>query len=119
MPDLVNNLYKQCSWLPVVDVIIPGSVLSYLRLYDENRSSRYGGVYTIWGNLTFISSTILWVGIEALYPFSVPFCLVTYSCLMLVVFLFAWRRNEVGTLFRGNFMQDTSVIEESRLEEKR
>ena len=34
VPDLVNNLFKKCSWLPVLDVIIPGVTLSYLRLYD-------------------------------------------------------------------------------------
>lgn len=34
VPDLVNNLYKKCSWLPVIDVIIPGVFLSYLRNYD-------------------------------------------------------------------------------------
>lgn len=34
VPDLVNNLFKKCSWLPVLDVIIPGVTLSYLRVYD-------------------------------------------------------------------------------------
>lgn len=34
VPDLVNNLFKKCSWLPIIDVIIPGVTLSYLRVYD-------------------------------------------------------------------------------------
>ena len=34
VPDLVNNLFKKCSWLPIVDVIIPGVTLSYLRVHD-------------------------------------------------------------------------------------
>jgi hypothetical protein len=34
IPDLINNLYKKCSWLPIIDVIIPGVLLSYLRTFD-------------------------------------------------------------------------------------
>jgi hypothetical protein len=34
VPDLIQNLYKKCSWLPIIDVIIPGVLLSYLRRYD-------------------------------------------------------------------------------------
>ena len=34
MPDLIKTLYKKCSWLPVVDVIVPGVFLSFLRKYD-------------------------------------------------------------------------------------
>lgn len=34
VPDLVNNIYKKCSWLSNTDVVIPGVMLSYLRLYD-------------------------------------------------------------------------------------
>lgn len=34
VPDLINGLFKKCSWLVVVDVIVPGVTLSYLRVYD-------------------------------------------------------------------------------------
>jgi hypothetical protein len=34
IPDLVSNIFKKCSWLPTFDVIIPGVMLSYLRVYD-------------------------------------------------------------------------------------
>jgi hypothetical protein len=44
-------------------VIVPGVTLSYLRLYDQNRSSRWGGVYTVSGNIAFVCSTALWIGI--------------------------------------------------------
>lgn len=98
VPDLINGLFKKCSWLVVVDVIVPGVTLSYLRVYDENKSSRFGGVYTVWGNITFILSTALWIGLEAIYPFSIPFSLVTYLSLMLVIFFIAWRRNDWKTL---------------------
>ncbi len=34
VPDMINNLYKKCSWLPVIDVVVPGVCLSFLRNYD-------------------------------------------------------------------------------------
>ena len=34
VPDMIENLFKKCSWLPTIDVIIPGVMLSYLRVYD-------------------------------------------------------------------------------------
>lgn len=34
VPDLIGSLFKKCSWLVVVDVIVPGVALSYLRMYD-------------------------------------------------------------------------------------
>ncbi len=98
VPDLINGLFKKCSWLVVVDTIVPGVALSYLRMYDENKGSKYGGVYTVWGNITFIAATTLWVGLEAVYPFSIPFSLVTYLSLMLVIFIIAWTRNDWKTL---------------------
>lgn len=83
----------------VVDVIVPGVMLSYLRMYDENRSSRYGGVYTVWGNIIFVLSTALWIGLEAVYPFSIPFCLVTYLSLCLAIVIIAFKRNDWKTLY--------------------
>jgi hypothetical protein len=56
-------------------------------------------VYTVWGNITFVLSTALWIGLEAVYPFSIPFCLVTYFSLCLTVFVIAVRRNDWKTLF--------------------
>ena len=63
VPDLVHNLYKKCSWLFIADIIFPGLLISYVRLYDINRCSKWGGVYTVWGNITVILSTVLWIGI--------------------------------------------------------
>jgi hypothetical protein len=103
VPDLVNNLYKKCSWLPIIDVIIPGVMLSYLRVYDENKSSKWGGVYTISGNLIFVIATAIWVGLESVYPFSVPFSLITYPILLLSIFIISWRRNDWPTLLNGQF----------------
>lgn len=99
LPDLINNLFKKCSWLPVIDVIVPGVLLSYLRKYDENFHTGLGGVYTVVGNLAFILSTGLWIILEALYPFSIPFSLITYSFLFVAIILTSFKRNELKTLW--------------------
>ena len=101
VPDMIENLFKKCSWLPIIDVIIPGVTLSYLRVYDENKSSKFGGVYTLIGNVSFISATTLWIGIEFIWPWSVPFSFVTYPILMLTIFVVAWRRSEWFDLYHG------------------
>lgn len=109
VPDLVENLFKKCSWLPILDVIIPGVTLSYLRLHDENKSSKCGGIYTVTGNLTFVIATIIWILLEYVYPYSVPFSLVTYPLLMLSIFVVAWRRLDWPTLYEGKFHQETII----------
>ena len=103
VPDLIVSLFKKCSWLPIFDVIIPGVFLSFLRKYDENYNTGWGGVYTVFGNLAFVFGTVLWVVVEALYPFSVPFSMISYSCLFICVFLLAKKRNEFQTLWEGRF----------------
>jgi hypothetical protein len=92
-PDLVNNLYKKCSWLPVFEVIIPGVMLSFLRSYDENYNTGWGGVYTVIGNTAFVLSTIIWISAEVIYPFSVPFALITYPLTLLAIVIIAFKRN--------------------------
>ena len=118
VPDLVNNLFKKCSWMFILDIIVPGVMLSYLRLYDLNRGSKFVGVYTLVGNITVVIGTILWVALEYAYPFSVPFSLVTYLCLMVIIFVLSWTRNEFKDLWSGMFEKENSVIDESRLSEK-
>ena len=117
LPDLINNLYKKCSWLPVLDVIVPGVLLSFLRKYDENFNTGWGGVYTIVGNLSFILSTTIWILIEALYPFSIPFSLITYTLLFLSILLVSFRRNELKTLWDGRFYKEEE-LSDSFLQEK-
>lgn len=86
-----------------MDVIVPGVFLSFLRTYDENYNTGWGGVYTIIGNLSFISSTMIWVLLEAVFPYSIPFCLITYSSLALAIWVISYKRNDFKTLWEGRF----------------
>lgn len=66
VPDLVNNLYKKCSWISIYDMILPGAILAYLRDYDENYHSGWKGVYTFTSIISFSISCVAWVIVEAL-----------------------------------------------------
>lgn len=104
VPDLINDLYKKCSWLPVIDIVVPGVLLSYLRSYDENLETGWKGVYTIVGNASFVVATIIWVGLEAVLPIDIPFCSVTYPLLFATISAISIRRNEWKTLWEGRFV---------------
>lgn len=66
VPDLVNNLYKKCSWISIYDMVLPGAVLAYLRDYDENYNIGWKGVYTTTSLAAFSLSCVCWVILEAL-----------------------------------------------------
>lgn len=44
-------------------------------------------------NIIFVVSTVIWVGIEYVDPFSFPFSVLTCPLLMLGIFIVSWRRN--------------------------
>ncbi len=71
------------------------------------------------GNLMFVVATAVWVGIESVYPYSVPFSLITYPLVMLSIFIIAWKRNDWQTLLNGQFEQGYDTIDAQFLEEKR
>jgi hypothetical protein len=61
VPDLVNNLYKKCSWVSIYDMILPGAILAYLRDYDQNYHVGWKGVYTSTSIVIFSLSCLSWV----------------------------------------------------------
>lgn len=103
---MINNLYKKCSWLSILDIILPGVTLSFLRVHDKQVGSKYGGVYTVFGNISFIVGTIIWVGIEKVFPYSVPFSIITYPFFLGVLFIIAKKRGEFAKLWKGDFNQE-------------
>ena len=93
VPDLVNNLYKKCSWISVFDLVLPGAILAYLRDYDENYHVGWKGVYTFTGIISYFFSCFCWVIIEALTTYNVPFCIVDYPLFIGSIVLSSIRRN--------------------------
>ena len=72
---------------------MPGVTLSYLRVHDKQVGSKYGGVYTILGNLSFILGTIIWIAIEKVFPYSVPFSIITYPFFLIAIFIISKKRS--------------------------
>lgn len=94
VPDLVNNLYKKCSWLSVFDLVLPGAILAYLRDYDENYHPGWRGVYTTISIVSYGASCFCWVIIEALIEFNIPFCIVCYPLFIGSIIISSLQRNE-------------------------
>lgn len=66
IPDFVNNLYKKCSWICVIDLIFPGAIIAYLRDYDNNLNMERGqGLYSYIAMVSYGLGTFIWVLIEA------------------------------------------------------
>ena len=78
-------------------------MLSFLRSYDENYSKSCGGVYTVIGNAAFVLSTVIWITVEMVYPFSVPFALITYPLTLIAIIAIAFKRNDLKNLMTGRF----------------
>ena len=93
VPDLVDNLYRKCSWLFIFDVILPGAILTFLRDYDENYHEGWGGVYTYLSIGAYIISIIIWIIIEGITYRDVPFCLFGYPFLLATIIALAHSRN--------------------------
>lgn len=93
VPDLVNNLYKKCSWIFVIDLIFPGAILAYLRDYDENLHIKWHGVYTMTSIFSYIFSNLIWMIIEAATSINIPFCVITYPIFLIPICIMAIYRN--------------------------
>ena len=113
VPDLVNNLYKKCSWISVFDIVLPGAILAYLRDYDENYHVGWKGVYTFISVVAYGVSCCCWVIIEALIEFNVPFCIVGYPLFIGSIIISSARRNQFETIWDGffHFSMDMNALQ--------
>ena len=94
IPDLVNNLYKKCSWICVVDLVFPGAIIAYLKDYDDNLNMERGqGLYHYIARISYGVGTLVWVLIEALTNMTIPFCVTVYPIFLGSIILSAQYRN--------------------------
>lgn len=84
----VPNL--KCSWLFISSLVYPGMVLSYLHRFDRCRSSYV--YYTIF-LVGYFTGSMIWVIISAVSTFTLPFGIVSEPIILLIVILYANRRN--------------------------
>lgn len=61
MPSITHELYRQCAWLPITSVLLPGLFLSYLRRFDKTRGTF---LYLYFGLASFYVGSICWMLID-------------------------------------------------------
>lgn len=89
---------QQCSWFFIGCIAYPGILLSYLRRFDENNGSR---IYTTIFIIAFILSSLVWIGIGFLTPFTIPYDMINSPICLTVVVIFAKKRGELYQLWSG------------------
>ena len=100
MPSITHELYRQCAWLPITSVLLPGLFLSYLRRFDKTRGTF---LYLYFGLASFYVGSICWMLIDLQTIHSLPFAIISEPITILIVYIYSFRRNQFKTLWRGNF----------------
>lgn len=77
--------------------------MAYLRDYDHNLHIKWHGVYTMTSIYSFAFSNIVWMISEAVTTINIPFCVITYPIFLISISLMALYRNEMETIWSGNF----------------
>lgn len=100
LPSITPELYRKCAWLPALSVIQPGLVISYLRRFDVSRST---WMYLFIGYISQYIGSISWMLIDLATVHTVPLGLISEPLMLIIVIMFAYRRNENRTLWTGHF----------------
>lgn len=100
LPSITPELFRKCAWLPVLTVIQPGLVISYLRRFDVSRST---WLYLFIGYASQYAGSIAWMLIDISTVHTLPLGLISDPLMLLIVIVFAYKRNENRTLWLGHF----------------
>ncbi len=87
-----------CSWLSFTSVAFSGMLLTYLHRFDASRKTN---LYLITGMGAFFVGGLVWIGVSIPSEFAMPVGLVIESITFGLVCLFAFKRRDLGKLWRG------------------
>lgn len=87
-----------CSWLSFTSVVFSGMLLTYLHRFDASRKTN---LYLITGMGAFFVGGLVWIGVSIPSEFAMPVGLVIESITFGLVCLFAFKRQDLGKLWRG------------------
>ena len=81
---------QHCSWFFITSLTYPGILLSYLDRFDYSRSSK---IYSIVFVVCFIVCSIIWIIVSGFVPFTLPFDLINSPICIILLCIFANRRD--------------------------
>lgn len=103
-PAFTESLRTRCAWLPVTSVSFVGLLMAYLKRLDR---SRHMVLYTLIGLGNYLLGSSLWLMTTCFNKHSWPYSIFTFPTMILLTLLFAYRRNEWRTVFRGEFHEES------------
>lgn len=89
-PTINPMLNQKCSWIPITEVVYPGIFLSYMRRFDDSRGTH---MYLIISCITFCVASLCWMVVTVFNFHSWPLDTFTQPALLLIVIVFAQKRN--------------------------
>ena len=104
-PSITPEFYRKCAWLPVTNIIFPGLFISYLRRFDKSKGTC---LYLIIGYVSFYIGSILWMLADLATEHTLPLAIIAAPISVAVVIFFAFRRNELRTIWEG-WIYDTEI----------
>lgn len=97
--------------------LLPAEVWCSLFRFDVSRSTH---LYLAVGCLSFYVGSVLWMVADLSTIHSWPFAIISDPVTILLVVIFAYRRNEIRTLWNGyfydpelNFLEDRLIVDRS------
>lgn len=103
IPQLVPSYGQKCTWVSITTIAFPGLLVSYLRRFDQSRSTR---IYLTTAVATyFLGSTVWWIASSFSY-YSLPFDAFCEPIMIVAFTLFAFKRKELRTLWEGKFFDE-------------
>ncbi len=89
-PSITHELYRSCSWLPVFALILPGLLISFLKRFDQSRST---SMYILIGLISYYVGAFLWALVDRATVHSLPFAIILEPTTLLIIGFISHRRN--------------------------
>lgn len=96
IPQLVPSYGQKCSWVSITTIAFPALLVSYLRRFDQSRSTR---IYLTTAVATYFIGSVIWWIANALSYYPLPFDAFCEPIMIIAFTLFAFKRKELRTLW--------------------
>jgi hypothetical protein len=100
---LTSAFGTRCTFVSITTIAFPGLLVSYLRRFDQSRSTR---IYLFTAIGTYFLGSVLWWLTSTFSYYPLPFDAFCEPIMMIAFTLFAFKRKELRTLWEGKFFDE-------------
>ncbi len=102
-PSFSEAYGQKCVWISITTVAFPGLLVSYLRRFDQSKSTI---IYLLTAVVTYFIGSVCWYVANTLSYYSLPFDAFCEPIMIISFTLFAFKRKELRTLWEGKFFDE-------------